>query len=774
MRPHDPGMSSVDPRRRPFVLSLFLVLSVIAAAPLRAQQGPESPLPSKAVGTREAPPRKTLEVRRAKGPLKIDGVLDEEAWAEASVLELPYEIFPGDSTPAPVKTECRVTFDDKNLYLGFHAFDPRPSEIRAHLADRDEITTFQQDDHVGFQIDAFNDERRAFQFRVNPLGVQADALFSELDGIEDWAWDAIWTSAGRVTNDGYVVEVAIPFNQIRFPRSESALVWGFDVFRSYPRDVRYRISASYNDLNRSCLLCQANKMGGLVGIHSGRNLELDPTATAHRRDARPDFPAGSLERDRQKGELGLTARFGVTPNLTLNAAVNPDFSQVEADVAQLDVNTRFALFYEEKRPFFLEGSDFFATPLQAVYTRTVADPQGGVKATGKFGRNGLGVFVARDDVTNLLLPANQTSDLVSLDQKVWSGVLRYRRDVGNASSLGFIYAGREGDGYHNHLVGADAFWRASNTDTLRFQYSRSDTLYPQSVVAANRQPAGPLRDDGLFADYNHQSQKFSWLASYQSLGPGYRADSGFIPRVDVRTLEGNFGRILRGDAKRWFSQINIQAVGQRTEDHGGRLTDQKVGAEVIYSGSKQTMLDVTVSASKTYLKGVTYDLKQVDALGEIRPTGDLRINFTGTFGDALDFANGRKGSGQKLGPALQYRLGRHLDLRLSHNLERVAVEAGRVFRANLTQGRIAYYLGTRAFARVILQYLNLDQDPALYATPVDAKTRHLFSQVLFSYKVNPQTVAFLGYSDNAQAVGSLALTRADRTFFVKLGYAWAP
>src|SRR5262249_19124632 len=251
------------------------------------------------------------------------------------------------------------------------------------------------------------------------------AVFSELDGIEDWAWDAIWKSAGRITSDGYVVEVAIPFNQLRFPKSDAALTWGFDVFRSYPRSVRHRISASYQDRNRSCLLCQANKISGLAGISPGRNLELDPTMTGHRTDRRPDFPEGSLEKDSEKADFGLTARWGVTPSLVLNATVNPDFSQVEADVAQLSVNTRFGLFYEEKRPFFLEGVDFFSTPLPTVYTRTVADPQGGIKVTGKAGGNALGVFVARDSVNNLVLPSNQASELVSIDQKVWSGVLRY-------------------------------------------------------------------------------------------------------------------------------------------------------------------------------------------------------------------------------------------------------------------------------------------------------------------------------------------------------------
>jgi hypothetical protein len=720
------------------------------------------------------PPRKTLELRRALLPITIDGALDEGAWSEATVLELPYEYFPGDNVPPPVKTECLVTYDASSLYIAFHAYDPRPAEIRAHLADRDAITTFQQDDHVGFQLDPFDDERRAFQFRVNPLGVQADAIFSELDGIEDFAWDAIWKSAGRVTGEGYVVEVAIPFNQLRFPKSDTALTWGFDAFRSYPRSVRHRISAAYQDRNRSCILCQSNKITGLAGITPGKNLELDPTMTGHRTDRRAQFPEGELQKDDQEADFGLSARWSVTPSLVLNGTVNPDFSQVEADVAQLSVNTRFALFYEEKRPFFLEGIDFFSTPLQTVYTRTVADPGGGLKVTGKSGPNALGVFVARDETNNLVMPSNQVSDFVSLDQSVWNGVLRYRRDVGNASTVGLIYAGREADGYHNRLYGGDAFWRASNTDTLRFQYTRSSTLYPREIVETDGQQAGPLDDGGLFADYNHLSRSWSWFASYQDLGPGYRADSGFIPRVDVRTLQGTFARILRGSAGRWYSQIDLQAVGLRTEDHDGRLTDEKIGAEVIYNGPKQSLLDVTFSVNRTFFEGVTYDLDQVDVVGEIRPTGAMRVNLTGTFGDALDIVNGRKGDGIKVGPEVQYRIGKSVELRLSHNLERVGVEAGRVFTANLTQGRLVYYFGTRAFARGTLQYLDLDRNPALYRIPVEARTKQLFSQLLFSYKLNPQTVLFLGYSDNAQAAGTLALTRTDRTFFVKLGYAWVP
>jgi hypothetical protein len=496
-------------------LPLFILLN--AAAP-QASEGPATP-----------PPHRTFEVRRAPVAIEVDGALTDEGWKQAAVIDLPYEFFPGDNLPAPVRTEFLVTFGEQHLYLAFRAFDPEPGRIRAHLADRDAITTFQQDDHVGFILDTFNDERRGFQFRVNPLGVQADAVFSELEGIEDFSWDAIWSSAGRVTAEGYEVEIAIPFNQLRFPKTEAAQTWGFDAFRSYPRSVRHRLLARWNDRNRACLLCQADKLAGFAGMTPGRNLEFDPTVTGRRTDRRPDAPAAPLENGEATGEVGLTARWGITPNLIFNATVNPDFSQVEADVAQLDVNTRFALFYPEKRPFFLEGIDFFATPLNTVFTRTIVDPVGGLKLTGKSGSNAYGVFVARDDTNNILLPSNQGSEVVSLAQGVTSAVARYRRDVGRTSTVGAIYTGREGGEYHNRVFGADVFLRPGASDTVRVQALGTRTANPVGVADL----AGHGREEfdgyGLFADYFHESRHWFWFAGYQDLSPGFRADNGFIP-----------------------------------------------------------------------------------------------------------------------------------------------------------------------------------------------------------------------------------------------------
>ncbi len=197
---------------------LLVVLAL--ALPLAAQQAAAPPVTAK-----------SYEIRAATSKIEVNGVLDEQAWQDATVIPVEYEWLPGDNAKPPVRTDALVTFDADNIYIGFRAYDPKPSEIRAHLMDRDTIATFVQDDHVTFMLDPFNDERRAFQFRVNPLGVQADAIFSQIEFVEDFSWDIIWASAGRITNEGFVIEVAVPVNQLRFPRTDGPQTWGVELGR---------------------------------------------------------------------------------------------------------------------------------------------------------------------------------------------------------------------------------------------------------------------------------------------------------------------------------------------------------------------------------------------------------------------------------------------------------------------------------------------------------------------------------------------------------------
>jgi len=721
---------------------------------------------------KERPKAAHYTVSHATSEIIVDGVLNEKAWSYAVVIKLPFEWLPGDNIPAPVDTECLVTYDKKNFYVAFRCFDPEPSKIRAHLMDRDEMETFIQDDHVVILVDTFNDERRGFQFRVNPLGVQADANFSESEGYEDFSWDAIWKSAGKIAEWGYSLEIAIPFNQLRFPQASDVQTWGFSAERSYPRSVRHRMTSHRRDRNISCILCQHNKIIGIQGISPGLNLEFDPTLTANRTDVREDFPQGPLRKIKEKADPGLTARWGITPNLILNATVNPDFSQIEADVAQLEVNVKFALKYPEKRPFFLEGADFFLTPLEAVFTRTVADPKGGLKLTGKVGKNAFGFFGASDRINNLIFPSNQGSRFDSLEQDVTSGVFRYRRDVGQNSALGILYTGRVGEDYFNHAAGFDGFLRLSRTKSLQFQYLHSETDYPEDISLAYDQSVDSFDGDAFTAKLLHLGRNWWYGASYGDRSPGFRADYGYIPRVDIRRAQGMITRLIWGKRDGWFTQLRFDIEGMATYNHEGDLTDQGISSSVMYQGPLQSIIQIRYRRNKELHRDIIYNLDQMELFSEMKPAGGLRFMISGQFGEDIDYQNARKANVLRLMPFAELSLGRHININLSHAFERLALEGSKIFEANLTQVRLIYNFNVRTFVRATVQYLDIYRNPSLYISSVEAKEKTFFTQFLFSYKINPQTVLFIGYSDNYLGVTGIDITQVDRTFFVKLGYAW--
>ena len=743
--------------------SFFLLL---CSLPLPAQQEAEDERPAVSEVA-------VHEIRRASSEITVDGALNEAAWSDAAEIEIRYEWFPGDNAVPPVETLAYVTYDDRNFYVGFRAFDPKPGQIRAQFMDRDRIHTLVQNDYVIIQIDTFNDQRRSYQFRVNPLGVQADAFSSEVDRTEDWSWDMIWTSKGRITAEGYEVEIALPFNQLRFPNTKEAQTWGFDVGRSWPRSSRHRMNASGRDWNQACWVCQFDKITGLESLEPGRNVELDPTLTAARTDELDEFPDGDLEEAKQDTEVGLTARWGITPSLTLTGTINPDFSQVEADVAQLDINERFALFFEERRPFFLEGISAFNVPNRIIFTRTVVDPNWGIKLAGKAGRNGLGVFVTEDSINSLLFPSNQGTDSTLLDEPVTSGVLRYRRDVGAASAVGVVYTGREGDDYHNRVAGVDGFFRPRETDNLMIHYLRSDTLYPSAVAGDFGQPFEAFDDDFWEVRYEHDSRNWNWAVDYEDYGPGFRADNGFVPRVDMRRAQVLAIRRFWGNEDSWYDQWTLGTYGNHIEDHDGQLTDETVQLFGTVTGPLQSNVELYLSRRKEYFDGILYeDLDSFELFTILQPSGAVRLELFAVLRDSIDFANNQPADEVLLSPEIEAKLGRHINVTLDHTLQRLDVTGGQLFEANLSQIRLVYNFNLRMFVRGIFQWLDVERDPDLYDFPVEPQTETLFTQLLFSYKVNARTVLFLGYSDNQLGLQDVDLTRTDRTLFFKIGYAW--
>jgi hypothetical protein len=686
-----------------------------------------------------------IEVRPADSPIRIDARLDEPAWSAATPIVVAYEWYPSDNTAAPVSTEVLVTYDDRNLYVAFRAKDPQPSRIRARFHERDAAT---EDDLVGFYLDPFNDDRRAYQFRINPLGVQIDAINSDVEGSEDFTWEGIWESAGMITSDGYVVEVAVPLQQLRIPSRGGTQTWGFLAIREWPRDVQHRLRSVETDQNRNCLVCQFQDLHGFDPKSSGRGIEITPTLTGTNEDS---------------FDTGISARWAMTPGTSLQATVNPDFSQVEVDGAQLDVNTRFALFYPERRPFFVEASDFFETRLPLVFTRTIADPAAGLKLTGKSGAHLYGALFARDEFTNILIPGDEFSNYVSLDTASTSAFGRYRAELGKSGTIGGLLSSRRGDDYENTVLAADGYRRATEQDNIRVQIAASRTRYPDTVSTEFDQPDGSFTGHALRASYSHSDRAWDWSADYAELSPEFRADSGFISQVGVREGSVFAQRRIRGGEDRWFRNLYISGGMDSTRQFDGDWNEWGADLGATYQGPRQTEISFNLAPNQEYFAGRTYHNFRHSFSVSTQASPDVSVYFFVNSGENIDFTNEQPADFVTLNPGANFNIGRRIRAEIDYVWQRFETEAGqRIFTVHLPQARLLYHFSRRAFVRTVLQYQTVDR--------VTEKSRELLTQLLFSYRWNAQTVILAGYSDNYE--GELDLSRTDRAAFVKLSYAW--
>jgi len=711
---------------------------------------------------------KVYRVKKATADIKIDGYITEKAWEDALVLPVNTEISPGENVEAPVRTQCLILYTDSYLYVGFKADDPQPHRIRAHLSDHDDIAT---DDYVAIILDTFNDQNRAYIFFCNPLGVQMDELLSDGGAVEDISWDAIWYSTGHIDEKGFEVEMAIPFRELQFQRSNKARTWGVALLRNWPRSQLHQISNFLHNRDNSCFLCQFPKLEGIEGVSPGKNVELDPTFTAHQTDARENFPGGPMEKADPEFDVGISGQWSFTPNLTLSATVNPDFSQVEADAVQLDINTQFTLQYPEKRPFFLEGIDFFSTQINGVHTRTLIDPSWGVKVSGKEGKNALGFFVSRDEITYLLFPSAEGSGDTTLDQGSTAAVFRYRRDIGKSSTLGFLLTDREGKDYHNRLAGVDGLFRISESDTIRFQVLGSSTRYPGDIAEQHQQNTDNLTGYAAYFSYLRQTRTYGWKMIYEDFSPDFRADLGFIPRVNYRTgiIGGNY--VYWGNQGEFLTHLEAHGEVEQTQDHQGNLLEREANLAVNIELPLQSLFIITAGTRKKIFNSLTFNQEFLDILFKIQPTSGFYLNCSLNLGDEIDYKHARPGKLFLIEPKTTLRFGKHLQVSLSYSYSYLNLEQGRLYSAHVVQNRLVYYLSKRAFLRGIIQYTDISRSPVLYTDGVDAISRKLFTQFLFSYKLNPRTVLFLGYSVTHQGLLDVDLTQTNRTFFFKIGYA---
>ncbi|MEM8814526.1 MAG: DUF5916 domain-containing protein [Pseudomonadota bacterium] len=709
------------------------------------------------------------ELPRVDASITVDGIRNEAAWSHALRVELLFENSPGENLAAPVATVAYLFEDGKNLYVAFDAHDPDPKRILAWLRDRDSLGP---GDFVGISLDTYDDGRRAYEFFVNPLGVQWDRLNDEVNDVKDSAWDAIWASAGRIDDHGYVVEMRIPLGQLRFRDREGPKVWRYRLTRSYPRLRNVSLSNIASDRDRNCSICQYPSFQGLVGAESGSNLEIVPTLTATRSStAESDFAA--LTDNGTAVDAGLTVAYGVTPEITANLAINPDFSQVEADDAELAINNRFALVFPERRPFFLEGADYFRTPMQAVFTRSVESPDVAAKLTGRSGANTYAAFVARDDATNLLFPGSLGSDSTRLElgNSVWVG--RYSREFQGLPSVGGLLTVRDGEGYENRVAGLDSRWLINDQHELLVQWLNSTTAYPDAVAEEFSQPAAHF--DGKAFRLEHVFESRNWFSNVTllSIDDGFRADTGFIRQADVRRQEYSFGRKWYADES-WWARINLRGGYEVKDRQDGQLLEDTYIVALGLTGILQSSINLNVRQGREFDSGRLYDYNRMTLDTRFEPVGGLRLRLRTQLGDEIDVANTRLASERRLSPSLRWSLGRHLLLSLDGDRVELETQAGvRIFDASVVDARVTWQFGIRSSLRLTVQQTEVSRNVDVYRDDVEPESKDRGRQLLYSWKMNPQTVFFLGYSDSYARDDELdALVASDRRWFMKLGYAW--
>jgi hypothetical protein len=581
------------------------------------------------------PPEKAnpVVVPRFDSPPVIDGKLDDEIWKRAHVLKDFYQTEPGDNIAPSQPTEAFIGYDAKFLYIAFHAYD-EPSKIRANVAKRDAIF---DDDYVGFFLDTFNDQRRAFEMDFNPLGIQADAIFTENNG-EDFSFDLVMESKGTITSDGYIVEVAIPFKSLRYEAGKGKL-WGAHFFRRIKRfNNEFN---SWMPLSRDVqgLLNQTGKLTGLENISTERTLEIVPSLTLSETGKRvrgftppPDsLTPNAAVPDRLLNkpidfDYGVTTKFGLTPTVTLDFAYNPDFAQVEADQTVVTANQRFPIFFQEKRPFFLEGKEIFDTASTVVHTRAIVDPDYAAKLTGKRGRNTFGLILASDnapgnfseeeredkrlEVLRLRAPRgvgeseenfaarlNRAAFVESrfnrfVDKNAVIGVLRLKRDVGRESSLGMFATSYNFTEQHNQVLGFDGRFKLDPKTFTTFEVIGTNSKNFFRDLASNETT---YRNRNGFA-YNYlldyTGRYFGYALSANGRTRDYRADVGFTRRKNTNNVNFGWRLSTEPNPKAILTSFRFQNFTNTNFDWQARHQGWSNGQNFNFSLAHQTFVQI--------------------------------------------------------------------------------------------------------------------------------------------------------------------------------------
>ncbi|HET9294403.1 MAG TPA: DUF5916 domain-containing protein [Gemmatimonadales bacterium] len=733
-----------------------------------------------------APPP-TITIPRIEAAIEVDGILDEPVWEQATRLTDFHQFRPADGRPAVEETEVRVWYSPTAIYFGIIAHDRDPGSVRATNADRDNIGG---EDRVVIFLDTFNDHRRAYFFGVNPLGVQADGVRSEtganasniFGGTEDESPDYVFDSKGRLTSEGYVIEVRVPFKSLRYAGGD-VKQWGLNFSRITQRTG---FEDTWTDVRRAgtSFLAQSGVIDGLTGLSAGMVTEVQPFVTATANGSR-DATTGAFSREDVDPSFGANFRLGLT-NLTLDGTINPDFSQVESDVGLVTVNERFALFLPEKRPFFLEGIELFATPNQLVYTRRVVEPIAGGKFTGKFGHTGVAYLAAVDET-------GRTDDALF-------NLVRVRQDIGKNSLAGVTYTDRTEGSAYNRVLEGDTRVFFAKIHYVEVQYGQSWT--------DDNDGLGQRSDPIWKVEIDRTGRAWGFNYRIDGIGDDFNAGSGFVPRTGVVTAHifnrftwyGDTGAMLENFTTffgpRWIyhyedfgSDAPIEGGGDATfqfQLRGGWELRAQAHHDFVrfdpafYSGIETSPGVAYVPPGE--LTGLWRG--QLSAETPTFQTFDASVDFE--FGEVPLFAEASEGHGVSIEAGLSVRPAASIRIEGSLAWLRLdrASDGSEFATTTIPRFKIEYQPTRALFFRVVTEYRSESRaalrDPATGdilledGAPSTVQANDgLRTDWLASYEPSPGTVAFFGYGSTMTTDSSFDFANLERQndgFFVKLAY----
>ncbi len=683
-----------------------------------------------------------VDIPRLTEAPKIDGILDNPIWDEQALKIQDFTQFAPKEKGTPTeKIVAYLGYDHKNMYVAFRCYATDWKKIRASITNRDNII---DDDWVAIFLDTFDEKRRAFCFILNPLGIQLDAIRTEEGGNDrmDESWDTVFYSDGKIDEEGYTVEVAIPFKSIRFP-DEDEKVWNVFLGRSTARSGEI---VTWPSLSRDIpgIICQSQPMVVRGDVEKGKNFEIMPILTSLKtKGAKVD------------AQPGVNFKWGVNSDLTLDLAVNPDFSHIEADAPQIDINQRYALYYSEKRPFFLEGVEIFQFPsdgLNLVYTRRINDPVGGAKLTGKAGRFTYGLLSALDtDPTESLWEVSH--GVGGRDQNALFNIFRMKADVFKESYIGFSLTDKEIDGSYNRLAAVDGQLKFSNKFFLTFQAAGSKTKYENKET--DIVPA-------LYAQFMYFSKYAGAGAWWKSIHPDFEASSGFINRVDYKSY-GVFSYFSVYPEKQFLNQIQLSlSAGIRDSYFEDIVQDRWVRANLQFRFTEFSQMSVSYRNDMERYEGVdfhknTLSIEGQNNLIEWMPFGLFFQTGSSIYYDPEDPFLGWSNT---YGVFVELKPNKRLRLGMEFTKQTFVEKRGGdlVFDYNVIRARTAYQLSKALSLRAIVDYNHFYKE--------------IYGSFLISFVLRPGTVFFLGVDNDLLRDDLGRYGQTNYSVFLKFSYWW--